>query len=474
MEKLKSFTINSYCYIFTIIFYYDNISYIRKAVFKVEKQISLEQIKEFSEIYKQDKTNKIIENVITKNGLENACIDRNIIIENQPVFNIELPKSKRYDQKESAKCWIYGGLNLIKYNVAENLDINVIDLELSSNYIAFFDKLEKSNNTYENIINLENISYDYINKEKILKFCVVEGGYWSWFIAIINKYGIVPNAYMPNSVEGENYKKIDDIFFEKVKKDVIELLNLKQKEENVVILREVKNKFLQENYTLLSKILGEPLSHFDFEYKTKKDEYKRYNNLTPIEFKNKFLTLELNDFVTIGNMPMYNKEYYKIYKKKYLANVYENSYVEYLNLPIEDLKNLSIKQLKDGYPVYMGAHIMKFRDKKSGVLDTRLYNYEQTLNLNRLSKEEALNLRDISMHHVMTFTGVNIIDNKPQRWKIEDSYGDKEKVDGCYIMNDNFFSEFVLSVIIHKRYLSEEQLEMLEQEPIEYEIEEPF
>jgi len=44
-------------------------------------------------------------------------------------------------------------------------------------------------------------------------------------------------------------------------------------------------------------------------------EYKRIENLTSIEFKNKFLSLELENFVTIGNMPMYNKEYYKVYKK---------------------------------------------------------------------------------------------------------------------------------------------------------------
>ena len=148
---------------------------------------------------------------------------------------------------------------------------------------------------------------------------------------------------------------------------------------------------------------------------------------------------------------MYNKEYYKVYKKKYLGNVYQNSYVKYLNLPIEDLKELTIKQLKDGLPVYMGAHILKFRDKKSGILDTRLYNYEESLNFKKLSKREALDLYDISVHHVMVFTGVNLVDNKPQRWKVEDSYGDKEKVNGYYIMNDNYFDEFVLQLIINKR-----------------------
>ncbi len=63
----------------------------------MKEQISLEQISKFNEEYNKNRNNKIIENSITKNGLENTCIDRQIIMENQPVFNIELPESKRYD-----------------------------------------------------------------------------------------------------------------------------------------------------------------------------------------------------------------------------------------------------------------------------------------------------------------------------------------------------------------------------------------
>ena len=179
------------------------------------------------------------------------------------------------------------------------------------------------------------------------------------------------------------------------------------------------------------------------------------------------------DYLLIGNFPMYNKEFNKVYRLKYEGNV-RQAYARYLNLPIEELKNLTIKQLKDGIPVYMGAHIMKFRDTKSGVLDTRLYDYADTLDFETLSKEEALNLRDICMHHAMSFVGVNLVDGVPQRWKIEDSYGDKAKVKGCYVMNDNFFSEFVLSITVDKKYLSAEQLECLKQEPIEFAGDEPF
>lgn len=440
----------------------------------MEDQISLEQLENFRKVYNSEKTNKIIENAITNNGLENACINRDIIIENQPIFNVELPESKRYDQKDSWKCWIFGGLNLIKYNIAKNLDMNVMDLELSSNHISFYDKLEKSNNVYENVINLENTEFDYLCKNEVLKFCVSEGGYWDMFVSIVNKYGIIPYSYNFDAVESTAVQRVEYLYTEKIKKDVLKLIELKKSKVDINSLRKEKDKFLQENYTLLCKIYGEPLTKFDFEYKDKDGNYKRIKNLTPIEFKNKFLDLKLENFVTIGNTPMYNKEYYKIYQKKYLGNIYGKSYVKYLNLPIEDLKELTIKQLKDNIPVYMGAHILKFRDKKSGVLDIRLYNYEDTLKMKRLSKEESLNLYDISMHHIMSFTGVNLVDDKPQRWKVEDSYGDKEKVNGYYIMNDNFFDEFVLSVVIDKKYLSENQLKLLDQKPIEFAVEEPF
>ena len=105
--------------------------------------ITLEDIKDFSKKYNNNSVNKIIENAITNNGLENTMLNREVIIENQPVFNIELPESTRYDQKASYKCWIYAGFNMIKYNMAENLNIDVKNLKLSSNYISFFDRLEK-------------------------------------------------------------------------------------------------------------------------------------------------------------------------------------------------------------------------------------------------------------------------------------------------------------------------------------------
>ncbi len=438
-------------------------------------QITTELIKRFSEEYNKDYINKIMENSITENGIENSCIDRKIIEENQPIFNIELPDSKRYDQKDNFRCWIYSGLNFIQYDMAKNLNIDLKKFSLSNNYIAFFDKLEKSNNTYENIINIENTDWEYINKNNILEYCVAEGGHWQWFVSIVNKYGIMPYEYMPDVYESLQVQNITNLFSDKVKKDCIKLLEAKRKSDNIIELRKIKEIFLQENYSFLSKILGEPKTKFNYEYKDKDSKYIKYIDMSPMEFKNRFLTINLNNFISIADIPMYNKKYYKLYREKYLGNVYKNSYVEFLNLPISDIKNLAIKQLKDNLPVYIRINLRKFRDCKSGVLDTRLYNYKKSFDIDLLTKEEALNTHDIYPHHCMTICGVNLLeDGTPQRWKIEDSYGTNEKIDGYYVMNDNYFDEFVLQSIIDKKYLSEEQQKMLNQNFIEFEIKDPF
>lgn len=111
----------------------------------------------------------------------------------------------------------------------------------------------------------------------------------------------------------------------------------------------------------------------------------------------------------------------------------------------------------------IGIYIRKFADNDSGVLDTRLYDYHKFVNYKSLNKEDGLLTGDIYLHHWMTITGVKIEDNKPIRWKVEDSYGDKEKVNGYYIMNDNYFDKYVFTAIIDKKYLSAKQLKWYKQ-----------
>ena len=68
----------------------------------------------------------------------------------------------------------------------------------------------------------------------------------------------------------------------------------------------------------------------------------------------------------------------------------------------------------------------------------------------------------------MILTGVNLDrEEKPNRWKIENSWGEEPGKKGYFVASDAWFDEFTYQVIIHKKHLTEEWCKALEEEPIE-------
>ena len=428
------------------------------------EEIELKNIEEFSRKYNKNTENKKLEKKILKYGLDKVCINTKIIEDNPPVFNIELEETKRYDQKNSLRCWVFSGINVIKRNMAKNLNMDIMNFELSDNFITFFHRLEKANITYEKIITSKTIDLDKIIKKDILKNPVEEVGNWENFIGIVKKYGLVPMKVMPITIEGESATRVTNLLSETIRSNAISLIKLKQQNKDEI--RKVKMKMLEENYEFLSKVYGEPVKSFDYKYIDKNGHNVILKNITPKQFVDKFLSIDIENFIFISNVPKKNRKYGQKLKNPMSINVNTMKCVEYLHITSNELKQLAIKQLKDNIPVMVGIYIRKFADKDSGVLDVRLYDYDKLIKYKRLNKEDGMLLGDIELHHWMTITGVQVESEIPKRWKVEDSYGDKEKVNGYYIMNDNYFDKYVFTVIIHKKYLSKKQLELYNQKAI--------
>lgn len=430
------------------------------------KEIQLSNIESFSKIYNSNINNKNIENQIKQYGLDKVCINKEIIAENPPVFNLELRETKRYDQKDSLRCWAFSGINVIKRNVADNLNMDIMNFELSDNFIAFFHRLEKANTTYEKILRSKTTDLDTIVKRNILKNPVEEVGNWQTFAGIVKKYGLVPMTVMPTTVEGENAVRVTNLFSETVRSNAISLLKLKKQSKSIKELRKIKLRMLADNYEFLSKVYGEPSKEFNYNYIDRNGNNIILKNITPNQFAEQFLSIDIQNFVFISNVPKKDRKYGEKLKNPAPININNIKYVEFLHISIKDLKDLSIKQLQDNIPVMVGVYIRKFADKKSGVLDTRLYDYKNLVKYKNLNKEDGILVGDIELHHWMTITGVQLEEGIPKRWKVEDSYGNKEKVNGYYIMNDNYFDKYVFTVIINKKYLSKKQLELYNQKGI--------
>ena len=422
------------------------------------KEIKIKDIKEFNKKYKKNKMNKVIENAITNNGVKEVTLNQEVLNDNKMIFNIELPVSKKTDQKNSGRCWCFAGLNMLKYNIASNMNIDIEEFNLSANYLTFYDKLEKINTIYEEILSLKKYDFDTINDLKICEYD--EGGHWEFFKELVKKYGLIPEDNMKENTTTENSDIANEIMDSKVKKDIYTILKYKKEKKKKEEMEKLIKKLLSDNYTLLCKLFGEPPLTIKLEYKDKNNNLIN-EELTPQEFYNKYCTIDLDEYISIGSIDMYNKEYYKKYERKLGESVFNNSRGEFINLPKSELKELVIKQLKDDIPVWFACESTKMCSRDNRIFDTKIYNYEDIFSFKPLTITEGLNLHYYTCSHAMSFVGVHIDKEKIIRWKVENSWGD-----GYYIMNDNYFDEFVMQVVINKKCLSPKQLKILDTKAI--------
>ena len=155
-----------------------------------------------------------------------------------------------------------------------------------------------------------------------------------------------------------------------------------------------------------------------------------------------------------------------MYALKYIGNVVEGKDITHLNINFDRLEELIIKQLKDNEIVWFGSDVGKFRNRDLGVWDDKGYDYKSALDLDVVfDKADMLDFRQSSMGHAMCITGVNLKDNEPIRWKIENSWGTTGGKEGYYVMSESFFRSFVFQVAIKKKYLNEVELKALKEEP---------
>ena len=66
----------------------------------------------------------------------------------------------------------------------------------------------------------------------------------------------------------------------------------------------------------------------------------------------------------------------------------------------------------------------------------------------------------------MLFTGVDLVDGTPRRWRVENSHGAEVGDKGFHLMNDSWFDEYVFEIAAPKTCLPPELLKALDENPI--------
>ena len=68
------------------------------------------------------------------------------------------------------------------------------------------------------------------------------------------------------------------------------------------------------------------------------------------------------------------------------------------------------------------------------------------------------------MNHAMVITGVDLKDDKPVKWKIENSWGSDGPFKGYHVMSNSWFEKFTYQVVINKKYLNQKELKALKED----------
>lgn len=419
-------------------------------------EITNQQIKDFRTAT-DDKHNNIIRRAVTKNGIHSASFDQEIANINTPIFSIDLDTGKVANQKQSGRCWMFAALNTMRHDIKDRFHISD-EFQLSQSYTLFWDKFEKANYFYENVLKTATEPLDSRRVSFLLTTPQQDGGQWDMIVSIIEKYGLVPQSIYPESKASSATAELNNTLNTLLRHDATVLRGLVAQQASKDKISNARNEMLANVYRLLSLTLGEPPVQFDFEYRDELHNFHVERQLTPQDYYQKFVSWDLDEYISVINAPTADKPFDATYNVDMLGNVVGGRDVKHLNVDINKMKAFAISQLKDGQSVWFGVDMGSQVDRESGLMASGIFASDDLFNVDStMTKAQRLDYGESLMTHAMVLTGVDLDENdQPTKWKVENSWGEKVGKKGYFTMSDDWMSEYAYQIVVKKEYLSSE------------------
>ena len=461
-----------------------------------------QQLTQYAKDFNADRANLVAANAAVASGVLTAATDYKGARSLPRDFSIELKQGSITNQRHSGRCWMFAALNTLRYEVMHKWNLD--DFEFSETYLFFWDAMEKSNTYLENVLATLDEPTDSRIFQEINYGPADDGGWWQMFAALVNKYGLVPKSAYPESANSKDSDAFKQYLNSKLREFAADLRARHTAGATLDELRAAKNDDMSTVYRICAISLGEPPARFDFlarvnddksdkkddakakenaengksEPKTGKDERKQIREfgITPMEFYTKYVPVDVNDLATLCNVPMASRPYGKRYRIKFTANVAEAGDMEFVNVPLDVFKKAAVDQISAGHPIWFACDCMQFSLRGAGYFDCDTVRVDQLFGTEfTFDKGQGLEYGDCPSNHAMTLTGVNLgEDGKPNRWKVENSWGKDNGEDGYYVASDAWFDRYVTEIIIRKEYLDDATRALLTAEPVELEPWEPL
>lgn len=420
-------------------------------------------------------TNKALFNAVASNRIDNLAknfSNRNTF---DTHFSVETTKQSIHDQKSSGRCWMFSSFNVFRADFARH-HADSLSVEFSHDYLFFYDQLEKANLMLQGVIDNAKKPMDDVRVQFFFKNPLNDGGTFCGAADLAPKYGLVPKSVQPETFSAENTSKISSLISSKLREYGLELRKMVADGKKAQAIDARKTEMLSTVYRMLAMALGEPVKEFTYQFRNRcgepVGEPRRY---TPLEFYNETVGHQLaGTFIIVMNDP--RRPYHKTYEVEYDRHVYDGTNWKYLNLPMEDIAKLAIASLKDGKKMYSSYDVGKQFDRELGYLDTENFDYASLFSTTfPMNKADRIATFDSGSTHAMTLVAVDLDkDGNPLKWKVENSWGPNNGAQGCLIMSNRWFNEYMFRLVVDKKYVPENLQKEFEQKPVMVMPEDPL
>jgi bleomycin hydrolase len=427
--------------------------------------LSNEHIASFQHSFHTNPAYRMAQNAVTQMSVDDIAMNRDIVTSIDHSFSTTLDDWSVTHQKRSGRCWMFAGLNLCRPGAMAKMNLKAF--EFSQNYLLFWDKLEKANYFLEAILETADRPADERTVHWLLGNLLSDGGQWNMFVNLLRKYGVVPKSAMPETESSSNTGTMNAILKSKLREGTRTLRDAVAKGTSRDDARATKHEILKVIYRILAIHLGTPPTTFDWQWLDKDRVFHRDGLLTPQEFAARYITLPLDEYVCLVHDPRETSPYGRTFTVEYLGNVWEGGITRYLNVEIDLLKDIAMRSVLDGESVWFGCDVGKMMRRDTGIWDAKLFDYESVYDTPfTLTKAERLVYRQTQMTHAMLFTGVDVVDGMPRRWRVENSWGEDNGQKGFYLMNDSWFDQYLFEIAARRSALPAALRAALEEPPI--------
>ena len=413
-----------------------------------------------------ERANVVAKNAVTSSGIRAAARVPEGVGRNQLDFDLEVTQGERCNQERSGRCWMFASLNTFRYRIIKKYNLKTF--ELSQAYPLFWDKLEKSNWFFENILDTLDEPLDGRLVSYLLTDPIGDGGQWDMFKSLVKKYGVCPKEAMPETACSRNTHELDSYLTRFLRGAAKRLRESHAAGVSATDLAEMKKEMMGDVYHLLVTCLGNPPESFSVRLRDKDDNIALSGTFTPQEFFAEAVGMNLDDYVSLISAPTADKPFGHTYTVSRLGNVVEDGGVRYLNLPIRRLKEVAIAQLRDNLPVWFGCDVGQSYLREEGIMDTASLDVDGLFGFTVegcMDRAERLDYGESLMTHAMVLEGVRFDeDGQPELWKVENSWGKDHGRNGFDTLSDPWFDEYVYQVVVDKKYLTDDERSIFETE----------